>query len=281
MPEFFKEYLAGGLSNALTSAILNPMDVAKTKMQNSPKTSTFSTGLLRKTLYELYNEGGIIKMYKPGLLPSMIREMINSGTRSGFYIPVRNNLMNVANSKDDNNLFIKVISAIITGTIGAVLSNPIDVVKVRSMINPVSTIEMISLILNNEGLKGFYKGLSVSCLRAGSIAVGELSCYDFTKHYFKQKYDLKEDFLLHTMCSLITGISAATAAAPFDVIKTRAMNSEKSTSSLEILRQLLKHEGIKGLAAGWLPSYLRLAPHALICFPLFEKMRSVFGLENI
>lgn len=280
MPELLKEWLAAGLSNALTSALLNPFDVVKTRIQQYPKESN-SSGLFKKTLRQLYIEGGIIGIYSPGLVASVTREMINSGIRSGLYVPVRNKILTATNSNDSNNLAI-ILSAISTGILGSLAANPIDVIKVRLMTKPNnSTIGLMKLIAKNEGINGFYKGLTASTLRAASIAVGELACYDFAKHYLKDKYEIKEGLLLHTIASLITGVSAATFASPFDVIKTRAMNSETKISTAEIVINLIKKEGPFALLSGWLPSYLRLAPHALIAFPLFEKFRSVLGLDCI
>ena len=281
MPELLKEWLAAGLSNALTSALLNPFDVVKTRIQQYPKESD-SSGLFRKTLRHLYIEGGVIGLYSPGLVASVTREMINSGIRSGLYVPVRNKILTATNSNDSNNLAIKILSAISTGILGSLAANPIDVIKVRLMTKPNnSTIGLMKLIAKNEGINGFYKGLTASTLRAASISVGELACYDFAKHYLKDKYEIKEGLLLHTIASLITGVSAATFASPFDVIKTRAMNSETKISTAEIVMNLLKREGPSALLSGWLPSYLRLAPHALIAFPLFENFRSVLGLDCI
>ena len=262
MPDYFKEWIAAGVSNALTSALLNPLDVCKTRIQTSPS-SKFSTCLLRKEIIGLYKEGGLIGLFTPGLTSSMIREMLNSGVRSGMYVPVREYILTATNCKDNNNLAVKILSAMSTGILGSLLANPIDVCKVRLMTNPNnSTYGMIKVIANNEGFGGFYKGLMPSTLRAASIAVGELAAYDYSKHYLKEKYCINEGLTLHIISSLITGLCAATTAAPFDVVKTLAMNNcENNTSSLKILAKLLRKDGVLALFSGWTPSYLRLAPH--------------------
>ena len=92
---------------------------------------------------------------------------------------------------------------------------------------------------------------------------------------------IEEGFFLHSMASFVTGFVAATVAAPFDIIKTRTMNSTTFEFPTSILRRLLEKEGISTLFRGWLPSYLRLGPHAMICFPVFEKLRFVLGLEYL
>ena len=79
-------YYEGGLANAFTSGLLNPIDVAKTKIQtNNSKISAF------KTLTSIYRNNGLFGLWKPGLTASMTREMLSSGPRAGFYVPVNDN----------------------------------------------------------------------------------------------------------------------------------------------------------------------------------------------
>jgi hypothetical protein len=124
----------------------------------------------------------------------------------------------------ENSFFVKALAAMTTGTMGSVLANPIDVVKIRLMANQKaypSTIGALSLIMKTEGLRGLYKGVIPSTLRGAFIAAGELATYDHSKHLIKSNLDIKEGFPLHSLASLITGFVAATVAAPFDMIKTR------------------------------------------------------------
>lgn len=155
--------------------------------------------------------------------------MLSSGPRAGFYVPVRTY---VASKLDNNNtnehenisLATKIVSAMITGTIGSIIANPIDVVKVRLMTNPnayPSTINGLWNIFNSEGMGGLYKGLLPSTLRAAFIASGELATYDHSKTLLKRLSGADDNFNLHVAASLITGLVATTVAAPFDLIKTR------------------------------------------------------------
>ncbi len=116
------EWMSAGLANAVSSAVLNPMDVAKTRMQAiqlSQTNGNNSVSLIR-TLSVLFQESGALGLWKPGLGASMIREMLYSGPRAGFYVPVRNyfNVIFDRDRSDDNpgnNISSKICAALVTG----------------------------------------------------------------------------------------------------------------------------------------------------------------------
>jgi hypothetical protein len=64
-------------------------------------------------------------------------------------------------------------------------------------------------------------------------------------------------------------------------ISPRAMNSTQRLTVRAICRDVIAKEGAAAFFRGWVPSYCRLGPHALICFPVFEQLRRLFGLNYI
>ena len=62
------------------------------------------------------------------------------------------------------------------------------------------------------------------------------------------------------------------------------MNSSSTVSVANMAKsfmKVVKEEGVLTLFRGWVPAYLRLGPHALICFPILEQIRRLFGLSYI
>ena len=281
-----KEWLSGGVANAFASAILNPFDVAKTRAQ-------LRNINLSSAMRVMYSEGGLIGLWSPGLLASCLRELLSSGPRAGFYVPTRELIIDVLSSSSTSSstreevassFSVKCMAAMTTGTLGSLIANPIDVVKIRLMANPhaySSTLSALPQIASVEGVSGLYKGVLPSTLRGAFIAAGELATYDHTKSYLKTAAMLQEGFVLHSLSSLITGVVAATVAAPFDIVKTRVMNSSEYKRPLQIFVDIVRKEGPHMLFRGWLPSYLRLGPHAMICFPVFEQLRRMLGLDYL
>lgn len=276
-----REWLAAGLANALTSGLLQPFDVAKTRMQLGSSSST-----LRGTLAVMWGQGGLRGLYWPGLTASMLREMLSSGPRAGFYSPMRGYYARMLGSSSEDPR-PKILAALTTGTLGALLANPLDIVKVRLMRNPnayTSTLGALPAIARAEGLGGLYRGLLPSTLRGAAIAVGELATYDMAKTSLGRVVGVEDGPALHVAASLVTGVVASVVAAPFDVIKSRAMASDTRVVTIRsAVADMMREPGGGPLVLfrGVLPAYLRLGPHALICFPVFEQMRRLFGLEYL
>jgi dicarboxylate transporter 10 len=59
------------------------------------------------------------------------------------------------------------------------------------------------------------------------------------------------------------------------------MNATGHASAARIFYDTVRKEGIFTLYRGWVPAYFRLGPHAMICFPIFEQLRKLFGLSYL
>jgi len=181
----FEDWLAAAGANALTSAFLHPLDVAKTHLQISQISagSTVVSASTTRTLNALYLERGLRGLWAPGLKATMLREMSSSGIRAGFYIEMRGHMDRLVGSDVDAPLLKRVLAAMSTGWLSAVLSNPIDVVKIR-MISDGATQRYSGVgaafrdIVRQEGAAALGKGVSASVLRGTFISAGELASYD-------------------------------------------------------------------------------------------------------
>lgn len=269
--QLFRQWLAAGIANSLTSALLNPFDVAKSRLQTAPPASGAT---LRSTFAAMWARGGLAGLFLPGLSASMAREMLSSGARAGLYVPLRDGLRGARARSDATaaggvlgDADIKIAAALGCGALGSLVANPVDVVKIRLQIDPrahASARAALTAIARTEGARGLLAGLAPSTLRASFIAVGELATYDVAKTALRRGLGRgDEGAALHVGASLITGAVAAVVAAPFDLIKSRAMagGAAGGASIAAVLRQLAREGGMPAsLFRGVLPAYLRLGP---------------------
>jgi dicarboxylate transporter 10 len=291
MSDIGRDLTAAGLANAFSSALLNPSDVTKIRLQSPGGEKLYGTlgGCVRR----IVAEEGAAALWTTGLTASMIREAFYSSTRMGLYPHVKRTL-----GVRDDSLAGKITAGAVTGSIGSVISNPIDVVKVRIMAEagslgadgryasglraghlptwPGGTLSGLrDVIGGGTGLRG----ASPSVLRGALMAATQLSSYDHSKRILKRNFGFDEGTSLHVTCSIISSVCCAFVTGPADMIKTRVMGSPGQWGGpINCLVQSVRNEGVMCLWRGVFPSYLRLGPHFIITFPLYERLRYAFGL---
>ena len=271
----------GGVSTAVVSAILNPTDVIKTRRQIVGFSGASPLDMARAVA----RADGLKGLWLPGLQATVLRELLYSGCTKGLYPYARDAVA----GEEDASLAQRALAAALTGFGGSLCANAVDVVKVKQFDSGSnrSVVAAMRDVARSEGVvRGLLvRGVSASAPRGAAIAIGEVTTYDYAKSrlarhpaFARDAQNGAEPFSLHIVTSVITGVVATTVAAPFDTIKSRVM--ARGGNAWTALRSLVAREGPAALLAGWWPAYCRLAPHAILTFPLLEQLRRLAGLEN-
>ena len=297
----------GGVSTAVVSAILNPTDVIKTRRQIVGFSGASPLDMARAVA----KADGLKGLWLPGLQATVLRELLYSGCTKGLYPYARDAVA----GEEDASLAQRALAAALTGFGGSLCANAVDVVKVKQFDSGSNrgVVAAMRDVARSEGVvRGLLvRGVSASAPRGAAIAIGEVTTYDYAKSRlarhpaFARDANGSEPFSLHIVTSVITpvhksnfaallidapparlidcaqvitGVVATTVAAPFDTIKSRVM--ARGGNAWTALRSLVAREGPAALLAGWWPAYCRLAPHAILTFPLLEQLRRLAGLEN-
>jgi len=288
----------------IISGVLNPMDVIKVRLQlqNQLREShlQLSHGHLtvhagapykgfshafQKILIEEGYFGGLMK----GFTASMLRELSYSSLRMGLYDSIKLKISPNSSTKDEFSLTSKIIAGGLSGALGSAFVNPTDLVKIRfqsvlpGTLKPYkNTFQAFYTIFTQEGLRGLYKGVTPTIVRASVLTSAQLSSYDHTKRYLLRDGYAGDNFRTHLLASLISGLITTTATNPVDIVKTRWMTDKSLYSSpLDVFVKIIKKEGILSLFKGWVPNYLRLGPHFLLSIPLNEYIRVKLGSDSM
>ena len=101
---------------------------------------------------------------------------------------------------------------------------------------------------------------------------------DVFKSLLLQTDHFKDNLTTHFTASLGAGAVATTLTQPFDVLKTRAMNSKPGEfkSPLHLIMHTAK-QGPLTFYKGYVPAFIRLGPHTILTFIFFEQLRLRFG----
>lgn len=129
-----------------------------------------------------------------------------------------------------------------------------------------------------EGIRGLFSGATTATCRGFLMTIGQIAFYDQAKVMLLRTGSFKDGPSLHFLASLIAGAMATTLTQPIDVIKTRAMNAKPG--EFKGLFHIISHTaklGPLGFFKGFVPAFVRLAPHTIITFIILEQLRLNFG----
>lgn len=141
----------------------------------------------------------------------------------------------------------------------------------------------MTTIIRFEGYKALFNGTTMATSRAVLMTVGQLSMYDQFKHLLLTKTPddlLKDDTVTHLIASLMAGTTATTLTQPLDVVKTRLMNETTGhyKGAWDVVKSIHRDYGLFGFFRGYLPAFVRLAPHTMLTFVFLEELRKHFGI---
>lgn len=157
------------LAGAFSSAIANPTDVLKVRMQVQGKGQTRKS--LYKCFYEIYRTEGFRGLYR-GVMPTSQRAMTIAAVELPVYDFCKDNLLDTVGDRPVNHF----ISSFAASLLAAIASCPIDVIRTRLMnqrkiFNSYGTtsvsqstvyfsnsFECLASILRKEGALALYKG---------------------------------------------------------------------------------------------------------------------------
>ena len=228
------------------------------------------------------------------LFPSLLREGSYSTIRIGAYEPLK--VLLGATDPAKTPLWKKVVAGAISGTAGSAIATPTDLVKVRfQAAGPrakppyKTTFHAFTDIARREGVRGLWTGVGPTVQRAAILTASQIPSYDHTKHTILNADLMKEGPQLHIVCSMVAGFVTAFATSPVDVVKTRIMNQKKDSlgepliyrNTLDCIIKTVKNEGPLGLYKGFVPNWMRIGPHTIICFFVFEQLRRLVGMQPI
>jgi len=175
----WKRVLAGGIAGGSSIIIVNPTDVVKTQMQ----TATGQPQIM-KIARNVWKGEGIAGFWK-GVNPNVARCFIGNACEIGFYDTTKQNLL--ANDIVDDGPLAHFSASTVAGTISAIFSTPVDVVKTRLMNQAGGRTDVhhykgvIDCFVNmpkQEGIGSLYKGFWPLAARKVFWTISYFLCYE-------------------------------------------------------------------------------------------------------
>lgn len=174
----WETFIAGSVAGCLISIITNPISLVKIQLQTSTDLTTFSC------YRSIYSNLGFHGFYK-GMSLMIVMESIGRGAYLHCY-EVCKRYINNTEDESKFTIYSKMASASIAGCYSWLIVYPLDVIKSRiqcascTLINR-SVVDTFKNIVAESGIKGLYRGVSFTMLRAVPTASISLPLYEYCR----------------------------------------------------------------------------------------------------
>jgi solute carrier family 25 protein 34/35 len=285
-----------GAAASFAAAITHPADTIKTRMQLTA--AARYQGMLHCVRHTLRLEG--LRGLQRGVALAVIREPALNCVRIGLFEPSLALLHNRAEGPPS--FPTSFAAGLLTGACGALITNPLDLLKTRLQAQAVGVDADISFqhrsmgvhdalrrLLKAEGLRGCFRGIGASITRMSLGSAAQLSAYTHLKERALARqlpgplrgWSVRDGPLLHIALSFASVVLSVTAMQPADVVRTHLYNQPFDarglgtlyTGSLDCAAKLCRFEGVQSLFKGWTAHYCRSAPHIALMFFALEQLK--------
>lgn len=292
-----REALSGSAAGVVGTVLGYPLDVIKTRMQNSRGALSITA-----SIRAIYLESGIMGFYRGVVSPLLALTILNTMNFTSYtYFCGK---LGVSNSSAGHNRshhetgFGKQfewrygVAAGCAGPIAALVSTPFELVKIqcqKQSAAPISTMMMTYRILRDHGIKyGLYQGHGINTVREIVFLVAYFTTYENIKHYI-QAHISSFAGLTSSVNSAAVPIAGGLSGAvgwlisfPLDNIKSNIQSrtlgkGQYRPSAMELARELIRSKGLLGLYAGILPSILRAFIVSATRFSVYESTMQLLG----
>ena len=297
-------FIAGLATGILSAALLQPADLLKTRVQQSPSAS------LTRTLRGIITSPNTLKQLWRGAVPSVVR----TGFGSALYFSTLNALrQHVARSNllrssaivdmatyksGRTSSSLPKLSNVANLTTGAIarasaglITMPLTVIKVRyesNLYSYKSIWNAVTVIWKYEGVRGFFTGFGATAVRDAPYAGLYVLIYEQSKRRLSllqmtlpvsQTSDVQRAMSSSKSVSVnfLSGVLAAGLATaitnPFDAVKTRLqLLPGKYSNMLQAGRLMIREEGFRSLSDGLGLRMSRKAMSSALAWTLYEEL---------
>lgn len=174
----------------------------------------------------------------------------------------------------------------------AAITNPLWLIKTRLQSQPIykthgvsrGTYQTFRTILQEEGVRGLYKGLGASFL-ASSQAMVQFPIYEELKSLMcSSEHTLKRSTCNYFAASAISASLACILTYPAEVVRARLQAQHglvRYNGILHAFRKIWAQEGAAGLYRGLFTSIIKMTPAHAISFTAYEFiLRSITYYNN-
>ncbi|KAG5926540.1 hypothetical protein E4U53_003060 [Claviceps sorghi] len=302
LPPALVESIAGLSAGVVSTLVVHPLDIVKTRMQIYRSTGSSSSAppttvaILRSLTSN--KQPVLLSLYR-GLTPNLIGNA--SSWASFFFFKSRfEKLVALQDQRPSAGGYF--VASALAGATTCALTNPLWVLKTRMLSSDKGSVgaypSMLAgarIILQTEGVAGFYRGLAVSLLGVSHGAV-QFAVYEPAKKmYFSKTLGHGEDSsgsgsgsgsgresvkMTNEATVVISSVAKLVAGAvtyPYQVLRSRMQNyraDERFGRGVGgVVARIWREEGVVGFYRGLVPGVVRVMPATWVTFLVYENVK--------
>jgi solute carrier family 25 folate transporter 32 len=294
-----KNISAAAIAAALSTIVVQPLDVLKTRLQVSYLPRYVHHRPIRGIAYNLHNiftAEGIRGLYR-GLVPSLVSVVPSISIYFTLYCEIKHLVGVHPGNGDARNALLQAASAGAASCMTAALTNPLWVVKTRMQTQPHAklvppkyrnTWHTLCSISRDEGIRALYKGLGASLITSTQAMI-QFPVYEKLKSLLCQRFNQNthQAALCFLASSSIAACFSCMVTYPSEVVRARMQIQGMQVYGLHVqgkaksfpaayqgtfsaFRKIWYEEGARGLYRGMLTNLVRLVPAHAISFTVYE-----------
>eukprot|EP00891_Asterochloris_glomerata_P005642 jgi/Astpho2/5642/Aster-02891 len=152
---------------------------------------------------------------------------------------------------------------------------PLDTIKTR-----------LQLMIKGQGLKSLWQSGGGRNLYAGmwgnlaGVAPASaifMGFYEPIKAQIQERVSPERSFLAPLGAGAAAGLAASCIRVPTEVVKQRLQSGEFTQGAIKAIQSIVKHEGVKGLFAGYSSFIIRDLPFDALEFVAYEQLKKGYA----
>ncbi|CAF2209402.1 hypothetical protein IGI04_029203 [Brassica rapa subsp. trilocularis] len=223
-PEFMasswgREFVAGGFGGVAGIISGYPLDTLRIRQQQSSKSGSAFTILRRMLAVE-----GPSSLYR-GMSAPLASVTFQNAMVFQIYAILSRSFDSSVPMEEPPSYRGVALGGVGTGAVQSLLLSPVELIKIRLQLQQSNSgpISLAKTILRREGLKGIYKGLTVTVLRDAPAHGFYFWTYEYVREMLHPGCRKSGEETLRTMLVAggLAGVSSWVICYPLDVVKTR------------------------------------------------------------
>lgn len=282
-----EDLLCGAVAGGTARMVVSPLDVLKIRFQvQSDMSSRFQYTSMTSATRTIFLREGIAGFWK-GNVAALLMVMPYASIQFATFYQLKELGVAAGTREPYRSLELGAFA----GASATVAVYPLDLLRTRFAVQTeprlyTSVAHAFGLIYRKDGVRGLYAGLQPTLMEIVPQVSVQFAVYEAARKRLLQQ---GESDCLSPIQNLtigaVSGLAGKFGTFPLDVCKKKLQiasdNPGRSyTGVWDVLRQVYRREGVRGLFRGLAPSLLKSVPNSAVTFLIYQEARDMFARRH-